>query len=112
MVGAAGIEPATAGLEIRCSIRLSYAPLLSHRNKIHGCISRTFSFPIGGYGMFPVSRRMGLAPICTVLPLIMLVLPAKSWYCVNCGEDGSAKVEVVQLPLLQLCDLSQTARAS
>jgi hypothetical protein len=35
MVGAAGIEPATPGLEIRCSIRLSYAPLsknLSHRN--------------------------------------------------------------------------------
>jgi len=27
MVGAAGFEPATAGLEIRCSIRLSYAPL-------------------------------------------------------------------------------------
>jgi hypothetical protein len=27
MVGAAGIEPATAGLEIRCSIRLSYAPI-------------------------------------------------------------------------------------
>jgi hypothetical protein len=26
MVGAAGIEPATPGLEIRCSIRLSYAP--------------------------------------------------------------------------------------
>ncbi len=26
MVGAAGFEPATAGLEIRCSIRLSYAP--------------------------------------------------------------------------------------
>jgi hypothetical protein len=26
MVGAAGIEPATLGLEIRCSIRLSYAP--------------------------------------------------------------------------------------
>ena len=26
MVGAAGIEPATVGLEIRCSIRLSYAP--------------------------------------------------------------------------------------
>src|SRR5579862_857501 len=29
MVGAAGIEPATLGLEIRCSIRLSYAPILS-----------------------------------------------------------------------------------
>jgi hypothetical protein len=28
MVGAAGIEPATLGLEIRCSIRLSYAPAL------------------------------------------------------------------------------------
>ena len=27
VVGAAGIEPATVGLEIRCSIRLSYAPL-------------------------------------------------------------------------------------
>ena len=26
MVGAAGLEPATLGLEIRCSIRLSYAP--------------------------------------------------------------------------------------
>ena|SRR5581483_485754 len=26
MVGAAGVEPATLGLEIRCSIRLSYAP--------------------------------------------------------------------------------------
>ena len=28
MVGAAGLEPATVGLEIRCSIRLSYAPAL------------------------------------------------------------------------------------
>ena len=28
MVGAAGIEPATTGLEIRCSIQLSYAPSL------------------------------------------------------------------------------------
>jgi hypothetical protein len=27
MVGTAGFEPATAGLEIRCSIRLSYAPV-------------------------------------------------------------------------------------
>ena len=26
LVGAAGLEPATAGLEIRCSIQLSYAP--------------------------------------------------------------------------------------
>ena len=28
MVGTAGFEPATLGLEIRCSIRLSYAPSL------------------------------------------------------------------------------------
>lgn len=28
MVGAAGLEPATLGLEIQCSIRLSYAPAL------------------------------------------------------------------------------------
>jgi hypothetical protein len=27
LVGAAGIEPATTGLENRCSIQLSYAPL-------------------------------------------------------------------------------------
>jgi hypothetical protein len=27
LVGPAGIEPATLGLEIRCSIRLSYGPL-------------------------------------------------------------------------------------
>jgi hypothetical protein len=27
VVGAAGFEPATVGLEIRCSIRLSYAPI-------------------------------------------------------------------------------------
>gem|GEM_PF-6252285 len=27
VVGAAGLEPATLGLEIRCSIRLSYAPI-------------------------------------------------------------------------------------
>ena len=26
LVGTAGFEPATLGLEIRCSIRLSYAP--------------------------------------------------------------------------------------
>jgi hypothetical protein len=29
LVGAAGIEPATLGLEIRCSILLSYAPVLN-----------------------------------------------------------------------------------
>ena len=29
VVGAAGLEPATLGLEIRCSIRLSYAPKCS-----------------------------------------------------------------------------------
>ena len=27
LVGAAGLEPATVGLEIRCSVRLSYAPM-------------------------------------------------------------------------------------
>ena len=31
LVGAAGFEPATAGLEIRCSIRLSYAPSCKQR---------------------------------------------------------------------------------
>ena len=30
MVGEAGIEPTTPGLEGRCSIQLSYSPLLFH----------------------------------------------------------------------------------
>ena len=34
MVGAAGIEPATTGLEIRCSIHLSYAPLSKIYHKL------------------------------------------------------------------------------
>src|SRR6266700_5862960 len=34
MVGAAGFEPATLGLEIQCSIRLSYAPA---DNMANGC---------------------------------------------------------------------------
>jgi hypothetical protein len=32
MVGAAGIEPATTGLEIRCSIHLSYAPTTTYED--------------------------------------------------------------------------------
>jgi hypothetical protein len=50
MVGAAGIEPATVGLEIRCSIRLSYAPAdgfnplklpyLVYRTRGRKCLSR------------------------------------------------------------------------
>lgn len=34
MVGAAGIEPATTGLENRCSIQLSYAPLSKIYHKL------------------------------------------------------------------------------
>ena len=39
LVGAAGIEPATLGLEIQCSIRLSYAPKLAgfHHNNSGVC---------------------------------------------------------------------------
>jgi hypothetical protein len=33
LVGAAGFEPATVGLEIRCSIRLSYAPSITYRQQ-------------------------------------------------------------------------------
>ena len=35
LVGAAGFEPATAGLEIRCSIRLSYAPRGDYNRPTH-----------------------------------------------------------------------------
>jgi hypothetical protein len=50
MVGAAGIEPATLGLEIRCSIRLSYAPSVVIPLILHG----------GGILMFTsdVARRI------------------------------------------------------
>ena len=44
LVGAAGIEPATLGLEIRCSIRLSYAPTMTRDyciNVVVGGHSRT-----------------------------------------------------------------------
>ena len=41
MVGAAGIEPATLGLEIRCSIRLSYAPI---GNSLNSSILRFIGF--------------------------------------------------------------------
>ena len=37
------------------------------------------------HGMLPVSSRMGLAPIWTVVaPLNDVVLPAVSMYCTNC----------------------------
>ena len=38
MVGAAGIEPATLGLEIRCSIRLSYAPSKIHALRFYDTV--------------------------------------------------------------------------
>jgi hypothetical protein len=37
VVGAAGLEPATLGLEIRCSIRLSYAPALINTGEEAHC---------------------------------------------------------------------------
>ena len=45
IVGAAGIEPATLGLEIRCSIRLSYAPV---GNSLNSSILRFIGFPVEG----------------------------------------------------------------
>jgi hypothetical protein len=43
MVGAAGIEPATLGLEIRCSIRLSYAPSKSYVHALSDRVGGAFS---------------------------------------------------------------------
>ena len=43
MVGAAGIEPATLGLEIRCSIRLSYAPALINTGEEAHCRNLTLT---------------------------------------------------------------------
>ncbi len=38
LVGAAGIEPATPGLEIPCSIQLSYAPSRTYADPTCGCV--------------------------------------------------------------------------
>jgi hypothetical protein len=55
MVGAAGIEPATLGLEIRCSIRLSYAPglripLILQRRCAGSTFAREHESERGQYG--------------------------------------------------------------
>jgi hypothetical protein len=42
MVGAAGFEPATLGLEIQCSIRLSYAPIFLIQQLTAFVLSRKF----------------------------------------------------------------------
>src|SRR5580692_2280289 len=63
LVGAAGIEPATLGLEIRCSIRLSYAPSMSsprseldQGGSLLGAMRASFSTVI-----LPHGRRSGRA---------------------------------------------------
>ena len=41
LVGPAGVEPATLGLEIRCSIRLSYGPSARARGRVLRTLSRS-----------------------------------------------------------------------
>jgi hypothetical protein len=50
MVGPAGIEPATLGLEIRCSIRLSYGPSRAANRAILSC-SHSHSRGLRNYGL-------------------------------------------------------------
>src|SRR5579864_486592 len=50
MVGPAGIEPATLGLEIRCSIRLSYGPSRVTTRTILSC-SHSHSRGLRNYGL-------------------------------------------------------------
>jgi hypothetical protein len=56
LVGAAGIEPATLGLEIRCSIRLSYAPKEKLLNV--GCASARFTTLASGSRYHEISRSV------------------------------------------------------
>jgi hypothetical protein len=49
LVGAAGLEPATLGLEIRCSIHLSYAPSRTTTRAILSC-SHSHSRGLREYG--------------------------------------------------------------
>jgi hypothetical protein len=46
LVGAAGIEPATLGLEIRCSIRLSYAPTVINTGQNAECLELRPCLPL------------------------------------------------------------------
>ena len=64
----------------------------------------------GSPGGFPVSNRIGFAPIWTGwLGLMVVTRPVKSRYCVYCG--GGIKVEEVHVPALQVWVVSQTASA-
>ena len=64
LVGAAGIEPATTGLENRCSIQLSYAPLAKFITSFPWSIMRCridfrYSIPAG---LHRLDARLGLRP--------------------------------------------------
>ena len=59
VVGPAGIEPATLGLEIRCSIRLSYGPA-HNQSSIHFRIRTVSERELGSLGR-------GLVLIVTIL---------------------------------------------
>src|SRR3954462_463694 len=57
LVGAAGIEPATLGLEIRCSILLSYAPKIRQLQLYQGVPEITHM----GYDLVKCLHRLSIA---------------------------------------------------
>ncbi len=58
LVGAAGIEPATTGLENRCSIQLSYAPL----QKIYHIL------PFFQFRTLPIDQAYLSLSLCGITP--------------------------------------------
>ena len=60
MVGPAGIEPATLGLEIRCSIRLSYGPSVTQVYSLLTVDSGAVSVPVSAKpsGSFSIAQPL------------------------------------------------------
>ena len=75
MVGEAGIEPTTPGLEGRCSIQLSYSPALSHCNFEAALL-------VGVQG-----RKNGIGKSGTTAPEALL-LALSTGCCTACGKIG------------------------
>ena len=84
MVGAAGIEPATLGLEIRCSIRLSYAPALINTGEEAHCRNLRSLIAMPAVRIAHPTRPLPVGPSRARINL--------AWRSMRCSRD------VIRLP--------------
>src|SRR5512133_4335471 len=79
MVGAAGIEPATLGLEIRCSIRLSYAPALINTGEEAHCRNLRSLIAMPAVRIAHPTRPLPVGPFRARINL--------AWRSMRCSRD-------------------------